>query len=115
MYFEREKARVCVQGRGRERDKESQAGPGLSTEPHMGFQSQDREIMTWTDIKSRTLNQLSQSGAPIYLFSFKDLLSNLYTQCEAWTHNPEIKSCSLHWLSQPGIPKQKSLINLFFP
>ena len=32
-------------------------------------------------------------------------LSNLYTQRGALTHNPEIKSCVLHWLSQPGAPR----------
>ena len=48
----------------------------------------------------------------IYLFSSKFLfkfhlfifLSNLYTQREAQTHNPEIRSHMLHQLSQPGAP-----------
>lgn len=31
-------------------------------------------------------------------------LSNLYSQHGAWTHNPDIKSCTLHQLSQPGAP-----------
>ena len=31
-------------------------------------------------------------------------LSHLYTQCGAWSHNPEIKSRMLHQLSQPGAP-----------
>lgn len=34
-----------------------------------------------------------------YLF-----LSNLYVQCGALTHDPEIKSPTLHGLSQPGAP-----------
>ena len=29
-------------------------------------------------------------------------LSNLYTQCGAWTHNPKIKSHKLYQLNQPG-------------
>ena len=35
----------------------------------------------------------------IFLF-----VSNLYTQCGAWTHNPKTKSPTLHRLSQPGAP-----------
>lgn len=31
-------------------------------------------------------------------------LSNLYTQREAWTHDPMIKSPTLSWQSQPGAP-----------
>lgn len=30
------------------------------------------------------------------------LLSKLYAQCGAHTHNPEIKYCTLYQLSQPG-------------
>lgn len=37
-------------------------------------------------------------------FSFIYLFSNLYTHCWAWTHNPQIKSQELFWLSQPGPP-----------
>ena len=33
-------------------------------------------------------------------------LSNLYTQCRAQTHDPEIKSRSLFQLGQPGAPRQ---------
>ena len=28
--------------------------------------------------------------------------SHFYSQCRSWTHEPEIKSCTLHWLSQLG-------------
>ena len=31
-------------------------------------------------------------------------LSKLYAQWGAQTYNPEIKSCTLHWLSLPGTP-----------
>ena len=31
--------------------------------------------------------------------------SRLYAQCEAWTHDPEIKSRMLYGLSQPGTPE----------
>ena len=30
--------------------------------------------------------------------------SKLYAQHGAWTHDPEIKSCMLYWLSQPEAP-----------
>ena len=36
------------------------------------------------------------------LVSFCFVLRHLYAQREAWTHNPEIKSCVLHWLSPSG-------------
>lgn len=32
------------------------------------------------------------------------ILSNLYTKCGVWTHNPEIESHMLHLVSQPGAP-----------
>jgi len=38
----------------------------------------------------------------VFFLSF--YLSNLYTPCGAWTHNFEIKSCMVLWLSQPGTP-----------
>jgi len=40
---------------------------------------------------------------PIFFLSFY-LLSNLYTQHGAQTHNPKVKSHMLFWLSQPGTP-----------
>ena len=42
---------------------------------------------------------------PILLFLKILFLSNLYTQHGAPTHNPEIKGCSLQWLSQLGTPE----------
>ena len=38
----------------------------------------------------------------------KKILSHPYPQCGAWNHNPEIKSCRLHWLSLPGHPSSIS-------
>ena len=35
---------------------------------------------------------------------FLKILSHLYTQRGARTHSPEIKSCTLHQMSQPGAP-----------
>ena len=43
---------------------------------------------------------------PLFTFFLKILfLSNLYTQHGARTHNLEIKSHMLYWLSQPGAPQ----------
>ena len=40
-----------------------------------------------------------------FFLIFKILfLSNLYTQYRAQTHNPEIESCTLHQLIEPGTP-----------
>ena len=36
---------------------------------------------------------------------------NLYTQCRAWTHDTEMRSHMLYWLSQPGAPHSWHLIN----
>ena len=36
------------------------------------------------------------------LFYFIYVLHRLHAQCRVWTHNPEIKSCMLYQLSQPG-------------
>lgn len=50
---------------------------------------------------------------PPFFFFFLKILSliNLHTQHGAWTYDPEIKSCTLHRLSQPAAPS----ILFFFP
>lgn len=53
MYFESE------------REKEFQADCAMSSEPSAGFDLTNHEIMTLAEIRSRGLNQLSQSGAPM--------------------------------------------------
>ena len=44
-------------------------------------------------------------------YFLKIYLSNLYTQHGAQTHNPEMKTCTLHRLSQPGRPCVAGLFN----
>ena len=62
---------VQEQGRGRERERERererkfQAASTLSAEPDTGLNLTNHEIVTWAEIKSRMLNQLSHPGAPI--------------------------------------------------
>ena len=50
-------------GAEKEGEREAQADSEASTESHMGLELTDRKIMTWTEIKSRTFNQLCQPGA----------------------------------------------------
>ena len=58
--FERESMHACEQPRGRGRGgKESCA---VSTEPDAGLDPMNCEIMTWAQIQTWTLNQLSHPG-----------------------------------------------------
>ena len=57
LIFEREKQSGGVGGAGREEDTESEAGFRLwavSTEPDMGFEPTNRDIMTWAEVKCLT-------------------------------------------------------------
>ena len=56
---------------------------------NMGLQLMNHEIMTCAEVGH---NQLSHQSAPKILF----FLSNFYTQHQALTYNPKIKSCTLH-------------------
>lgn len=53
----------------------------------------------------------------LYLFIFFEILflSNVYLQCGAGTYNPEIRSRTLHWLSQRGASAELSsdIISIF--
>ena len=60
LFWERE----CVQGRGTEWGRESQAGSTLSTEPDAGLDLRNCEIITWAQINNLMLNRLSHPGAP---------------------------------------------------
>ena len=50
--------------RERERERESQTGSTLSSEPDMGLDLTNCEIMTWAKIQIWTLNWLSHPGTP---------------------------------------------------
>ena len=56
IYFE--------SGKDREGERESQAG----SEPYVGLERMNREIMTWGEIKSQMLNQRNHPGAPLFSF-----------------------------------------------
>ena len=66
IYFERE----------RQGGKEGERIPSsvkrihctVSAEPSVGLDPMNCEARTWAEIKSRTLNQLSHPGAPLFLF-----------------------------------------------
>ena len=56
------------QGKGKRERKEERIPSRLhavSTEPDVGLELTNHEIMTWAEIKSLTLNQLSHPGAPV--------------------------------------------------
>ena len=57
FIFERERQSASGGGAGREGDTESEAGSGLwavNTEPEVGLESTNREIMTWAKVGSLT-------------------------------------------------------------
>ena len=94
----------------RERDYERGEAEGggericaVHSEPDLGLNLTNCEIMSWAEIRSQMLNWLSHPGVPFFILFY--FLSRLHTQCGAWTHNPEVKSCMLYQLSHPGSPK----------
>ena len=69
--FSRERQSVSRGGAEREGGTESKAGSrvwAVVTEPDVGLEPTNREILTWAEIKSRMLNCLSHPGAPRVLF-----------------------------------------------
>ena len=75
IYFERE--------RERERHREGERFPSrfhtVGSEPNMGLELMNHEIVTWAKIKSRTLNRLRHPGAPFFLWSLWIFSSNCWT------------------------------------
>ena len=61
--------------------------------------------MTWAETKNWVLNRLSYPGAPLKIL----FLNDLSTQGGSETHNPEIESHMLYWLSLPDSPHVISL------
>ena len=55
-------------GAGRGRERISSRLRTVSAEPNTGPELTNREIMTWAEIESWTLNRLSHPGAPIVLY-----------------------------------------------
>ena len=72
IYFERERVRAresmsrggAEREREGEKEREKESLHTVSTEPCVGLELNDHEIMTRAEIKSWMLNQLSHSGAP---------------------------------------------------
>ena len=76
----KERERDQDRDRDRERERERETDPSrfhtVSTEPDVGFELKNCEIMTWAEIKSQTLHRLSHSGAPrglVFLFVTLDV------------------------------------------
>ena len=60
----RDRGREGGRERERERERISSKLHEVSAEPDMGLELTNREIMTWAEIKSHMLNQLSHPGTP---------------------------------------------------
>ena len=58
FIFEEERERESTSWGGAERGRKRTQSTllGVSTEPHVGFELMNCEIMTWAEIKSRPLN-----------------------------------------------------------
>ena len=73
-FWERQRQNASELRTETEGDTESKAGSRLraaSTEPEVGPKPMNREIVTWAETKSRTLNWLSHPGAPTLYYFFK--------------------------------------------
>ena len=71
FIFERERQSIGGGGAEREGDAESQAGPrvwDVSTEPDVGLEPTDREIMTWAEIEG--LTDWATQVPKAFIFSF---------------------------------------------
>ena len=77
-FWERQRESMCTYnwGRGRERGRERIPSwlCTVSTEPNMGLQLTNHEIMTWAQIKSQMLNWLNHPGTPYHGFSMLTLI-----------------------------------------
>ena len=62
LFTSRERQSVRAGDGKRERERESQAG----SEPNTGIEPTIHEILTWVEIKSQMLNQLSHPSAPYH-------------------------------------------------
>ena len=96
FIHEREGESVCERGRGRERKAgtESKAGSRLravSTDPHMGLELKNYEIMTWAEVR-HLIDWATQAPLEYALFFFFFKFINFYTYHGAQTQYPEIKS-----------------------
>ena len=77
-----------MNGAERKGEGESQADSTINTEPDIGLNLTNHEIMTKAKIKSQTLNQLSHPGAPLFtnLMLISNSLKHLPDGIDAVTH-----------------------------
>ena len=95
-------------GRGRERGRIPSRLCTVSPEPDAGLEPTNREIMTWAETKSRTLNRLSHPGAPIKHFFLKDRVRHLCHN-STWKQPERPSSHRLEYCS--AIKRSMLLIN----
>ena len=66
--------------RERERERIPSRLRVVSTEPDTGLHLMNHEIMSWAEIKSRTLNRLSHPGAPAPMCPYEREAEDSLTQ-----------------------------------
>ena len=64
IYFERDRERASGGGAESRRERIPSRLSLVRTKPDAGLKLMNQEIMTWAEIKSQTLSQLSHPGAP---------------------------------------------------
>ena len=65
VYFERERGKAWAGEGQRGRERIPSRLHAVSTDPDVGLESTNHEIMTWAEIKSQRLNWLSHPGTPM--------------------------------------------------
>ena len=95
IYFEREQKSASWEGEERGRDRIPSRLCAISTESDVGLNPMKHEIMTWAEIKSRTLNQLSHLGTPSCVIFLDYLGIQSFSKCSL--SNCYILSTSKHW------------------
>ena len=94
----RERERMCASGGGAERNRIPSRLHTVSAEPNVGLTLMNHEIMTWTEIKSWTLNWLSQPGIPLHIHFLPGPFAH-------HTYHDLIWRQTLNQLSHPGAPE----------
>ena len=69
LFWKRERARAGEGQTEREGERISSRFHTVSTEPNMGLELTNHELMTWAEIKNQMSNEVSNPGAPRSLSS----------------------------------------------
>ena len=112
--WERESEWECLHALGRGRERIPSRCQAVRAEPAAGLDLTNCEIMTWAEMKSRTLNQMSHPGTPWASLIFKPL-NHLLVFSLRTTESPRLGVYSL-WgiLHESQAQKNKSLLDVIF-